>query len=147
MSQKESMERPKEANLGSIEVYLTPDMVCKWVESMGDDNPWHAQDSPFGGPIIPAALLFGLAIKLRYNAGILSWPEGDDAVQIQYDMETYRPIRVGERLRVTGRLVDSYVKRKREYFEWDIRFTDESGEEVARYHHTDLETYRKVGDR
>ena len=147
MNDKIRGERPKEADLGSIDVELTSEVVRKWVESMGDDNPWHAQDSPFDGPIIPPALLFGLAIKLRYDSGILSWPEGDDAVQIQYDMETYRPIRVGERLRVTGRLVDSYVKREREYFEWDIRFNDESGKEVARYHHTDLETYRKVGGR
>ena len=141
------MERPREADLNPIEVVLTPEMVRRWTEATDDPNPWHSEHSPVDSPIIPPALLFGLAIKLRYDSGILSWPEGDDAVQVQYNMQTFRPIKVGEKLKVTGKLVGRYEKREREYFVWDIRFLDEAGEEVARYQHSDLETYLKKGER
>ncbi|MEE9198245.1 MAG: MaoC family dehydratase [Dehalococcoidia bacterium] len=147
MEHKENAERPREASIGPMEVQITPEMVRRWTETSDDANPWHTEASPFGGPIVPPALLFGLAVKLRYDSGIMHWPEGDDAVQIQYNLHTARPIVVGERITATGRLVDRYVKRERERFVWDIRFRDEKGQEVARYEHIDLETYLKKGER
>ncbi|MFQ5875839.1 MAG: MaoC family dehydratase [Dehalococcoidia bacterium] len=147
MAQKDKSEEPHQAELGPMKVEITPEMVRRWTDATGDQNPWHSEESPFGGAIVPPALLFGLSIKLRYDSGIQSWPEGDDAVQVQYNLHTNRPIKVGEKLTVTGRLMDRYEKRQREYFVWDIRFRDEAGEEVARYEHIDLETYLKKGGR
>ncbi|MFQ5874731.1 MAG: hypothetical protein ACE5JL_13175 [Dehalococcoidia bacterium] len=128
--------------VGPFEIEITPDMVRRWAGATYD-KPLKSAEK---GALAPPALLFWFTMMLRRDPNAPP-REGDDAVQSTYDMETYRPIKVGEKLTLSGRLVRRYIKREREYSVWDIRFQDEAGREVARYQDEGLETYRKVGER
>ncbi|MEE9247099.1 MAG: MaoC family dehydratase N-terminal domain-containing protein [Dehalococcoidia bacterium] len=128
---------------GPMEALVTPEMVKRWAETIGDEELLRAGAEA----LVPPALLFSLSVRLRKGIERRSASGGDDAVQAQYRMETHRPIRAGERLTITGQLLSRYIKREREYSVWDIRFRDEAGKEVAYYREEGLETYQKVGER
>lgn len=133
----------EKVDAGPMGAIVTPDMVKKWAEITDDEVLLRAgAEAP-----VPPALLFSLSVRLRKDIERRSSSGGDDAVQAQYRMETHRPIRVGERLTVTGQLLRRYIKREREYSVWGIRFRDEAGKEVACYREEGLETYQKVGER
>ena len=51
-------------DLGTRELVLTPDWIEKYVGSIDVRNPWYTHDSPFGGPIAPAAV-FNYELQLQ----------------------------------------------------------------------------------
>jgi hypothetical protein len=131
-----SSNGPPLKEVGPVEIVVTPEMVQRWAGATYDE----------AGGYVPPAMLFGLTMMLRWKSETPS-KKGDDAVQSTFDLTTFRPVRIGEKLAVTGRLIKRYVKREREYTVSEFTFNDAAGEEVARYSQEGLDTYRKVGER
>ena len=57
-------------------------------------------------------------------------PEG--GFHAQQEFEFINPLKVGKKVRVTGKLVDRYIKRGREYFVAEFVAVDEDGLEIVR---------------
>jgi hypothetical protein len=120
--------------LGTRELVITPEWIEKYMGSIDDRNPWYTHDSPFGGPIAPAAV-FNYELQLSggwhppgirepiYNTGT-SW-------------EFHRPMRPGQKITVRARVHDRYVRRGREHIAMEACAYDEQGNLLCRTVTTD----------
>ena len=114
------------------EIIITEEMVERNAWANDDYNPWYMEDSPFGGRIASCTFLAYQYPELfhahyYHTGGILL---------TRQEFEFINPIRIGKKIRVTGRLSDRYPKRGREYFVSEILATDEDGTEIIRMHGT-----------
>ena len=108
------VDRPVEALLrllqdllGTRELVLTPDWIEKYLGSIDVRNPWYTHDSPFGGPVAPAAVF---NYELQLSGG---WhPPGIRGAILNTGTrwEFHRPMRPGQRITVRSRVLD-YVER------------------------------------
>ena len=115
--------------LGTRELVITPDRIEKYAGSIDDRNPWYTDDSPFGGPIAPAAVL-------NYEMELFGgWhPPGIKGRILNTDQiwEFHRPMRPGQRVVLRGRVHDRYQKRGREYIAMEATAWDEDGQLLCR---------------
>jgi hypothetical protein len=115
--------------LGTRELVITPDWIEKYMGSIDDRNPWYLGDSPFGGPIAPAAV-FNYEMEMFDG-----WhpPEVMSSVlNTSQSWEFHRPMRPGQRVFVTGVVHDRYQKRGREYVAMQATARDEEGNVLCR---------------
>lgn len=102
--------------------------VKAYCDEMKDHNPIYLEDSPFGGPVVPqllSATLLGLRmIGTKYDSHA--------TVPTRLIQKNIRPARVGEKLTLSGTLIDKYVKRGLEYAVIESVITDEKGNVVRR---------------
>jgi hypothetical protein len=116
-------------DLGSRELVITPDWIQKYVDSIDGHNPWYTDDSPFGGPIAPAAV-FNYEMELFEG-----WHPPDIKGRILATEETWefhRPMRPGQRVLLKGRVQDRYERRGREYIAMEATAWDEQGRLLCR---------------
>jgi MaoC dehydratase-like protein len=67
----------------------------------------------------------------------------DDArIHYEYDAVQHSPAYVGEELVVSGHIMDKYVKRGREYLQYELRVETADGRLVTTYHDRTLLRYR-----
>jgi acyl dehydratase len=99
--------------LGPVELLADDHFVKSVAFTVDDYHPWYfSADSPFGRRVVhPAALLCDLLRLLytRYD------PDRDRGLHQREEFRIHSPLFVGERVRLTGRFVDKYVKRQRGY--------------------------------
>jgi hypothetical protein len=108
---------------------LTPDWIERYMGAIDDRNPWYTSDSPFGGPIAPCAVL---NYELQMFGG---WhPPGIKGaiLNTQQSWEFHRPLRPGQRLRLTGRVNARYRRRGREYIAMEASAWDLEGNLLCR---------------
>ncbi len=116
-----------------LEFIITEEMVDRNAWANDDYNPWYMEDSPFGGRIASPTFLAHQYLELFH--GHYYDPPGGGLYPRQ-EFEFINPIRIGKKIRVTGRLIDRYPKKGREYFVSEILATDEDGTEIVRMHGT-----------
>jgi len=113
---------------GPVEFDTSAEAIRRYCSEMKDQNPVYLQDSPFGGPVVPpllSATLLGLRmIGTRYDSHA--------TVPTQLIQKNIRPARVGEKLALSGTLIDKYTKRGLEYAVIESVITDEKGKVVRR---------------
>ena len=116
-------------DLGTRELVITADWIEKYASSIDDRNPWYTDDSPFGGPIAPAAVfnyemeLFGGWHPPNIVGRILNTDQ---------TWEFFQPMRPGQRILIKGRVHDRYEKRGREYIAMEATAWDEGGQLLCR---------------
>ncbi|MBI2847110.1 MAG: MaoC family dehydratase N-terminal domain-containing protein [Chloroflexi bacterium] len=137
-----SEAQPGEA-LGPLEILITPEMAKWWGDGSGDRNPWFTKSSASGRPVVSPTIFHALAYRLRTHAypGKLENP----TLHIQYEVETFKPVKVGEKITAKGKIVDKYIKRGRPYLAALYEFFDEKGDLVARYNYVTLLRYKREG--
>jgi acyl dehydratase len=115
--------------IGSIEFTITAEMAERTAWANDDYNPWYMQDSPFGGRIASpmAALAFDGSLFYDYYA----YPIGGSLFAKQ-EFEFIAPLKLGERYRMTGTLIETYRRRGRSYFRMGLTVVDGAGAEVLR---------------
>ena len=115
-------------DFGGITCDITPEVVATYVAGTGDDNPWYRGDSPLGGPVAPALILYGAVYRT------LGWylPNIFGNLHTRQEWELFAPVRVGERLTTRSVIVDRYTKRDREYVVNEILVGNASGQIVSR---------------
>src|ERR1700733_1420436 len=81
-------------DFGGITWDITPEFVAKYIAGTGDDNPWYRGDSPLGGPIAPALVLYDAVYRT------LGWylPNIFGNLHTRQEWELFAPVKVGERL-------------------------------------------------
>ena len=114
--------------LGTRELVITPAWIEKYMGSIDDRNPWYTQDSPFGGPIAPAAVL-------NYEMELFGgWhpPGVTDVLNTKQVWEFRRPIWAGQRITLKGKVVERYEKRGREHVSMEAVALDAAGNLLCR---------------
>jgi acyl dehydratase len=116
-----------------VEMIITKEMVERHAWANDDYNPWYMDDSPFGGPIAPPNFL-------SYDTDIMIWnhfvlPEGY-GIWAKQEFEYINPLKVGMKIRITGRLVDKISKRGRDHISFEFLVVAEDGLEIVRMRST-----------
>jgi acyl dehydratase len=108
-------------DLGSFEWTVTPEDIER--QCMLDDHwhDWFQKDSPWGGPIAPPQ------IQSRPPRWLLGRTYNVRGVSYKHDFEYLKPIKPGEKLIISGKISDKYIKRDREFVRWDTFAHDENG--------------------
>ena len=132
----EDIEVGKEVE--GYEYWLTPGRVQRYIEAVGDPNPWYGGDSPFGGPIAPATICDNDVFHLRAHeevvggAGRTPTPGREGYVHAKQEYQFLSPARAGKKITVKGWIADKYLKRDREYVTLEALSVDEDGREILR---------------
>lgn len=116
-------------DLGSREIVLTPDWIEKYMGSIDDRNPWYTDDSPYGGPIAPAAV-FNYEMELFkgwHPPGVIG-----TVLNTGQKWEFRRPMCPGQRVLLKGRVAERYERRGREYIAMEATAHDEEGNLLCR---------------
>lgn len=104
----------------SDDFLIKPEDVDTFAFAVDDHNPWYFKDSPFGGPIVHPTLNGNQALLMRHSKYIV--PAG---LHAKMQFEFLEPMRVGMRVRSSGRVLDKYEKRGRHYMVTQFETRDE----------------------
>jgi len=112
-----------------LEMVITEEMVERHAWANDDYNPWYLKDSPFGGRIAPPTFL-------SYDTDIMIWnhfalPEGK-GIWAKQKFEFMRPLKVGNKIKITGKIIDKVTKRGRDHISFEFSVAEEDGTEVVR---------------
>jgi acyl dehydratase len=99
--------------LGPVEIAIDEHFVKSTAFTVDDYHPWHlGSASPFGGPIAHGGALLCDLLRLLYTRYD---PDRDRGLHQHEEFWLHSPVFVGERVRLTGRFVEKYIKRGRGY--------------------------------
>lgn len=99
--------------LGPVEIDIDEHFVKSTAFTIDDYNEWYlGSASPFGGPIAHSGALLCDLLRLLYTKYD---PDRDRGLHQHEEFWLHSPVFVGERVRLTGRFVEKYVKRGRGY--------------------------------
>ncbi len=111
---------------GSQETRFTEAEVREHADWLDDRSPWYHGESPFGGTVVHPTRFYYAAGALRRSMYELAGP-----VLTKLAFEYRKPVRPGELLQISSRVVDKYIKRGRYYYVVESTFRDEQGKEAA----------------
>ena len=106
---------------------VTEEMLDRHTWSNDDYNPWYLDDSPFGGRIAPPNFLIPQTTAMFYGHY-----KSHGALHTKEEYEYINPVKIGQKLRMTGKLVNKYHRRGRDYFVSEFLVMDEDGKELVR---------------
>lgn len=115
--------------LGSREILIKRDLVERIAWANDDYNPWYMERSPFGGRIAPPAVLSLYDAEVFY--GYYAYPPGG-SLFAKEEFEYLKPVKVGKKYRMSGKLLERYRRKGRDFFVAGFSVTDENGVEVMR---------------
>jgi acyl dehydratase len=118
------------------EYILTPEMARDYAIGIEDPHPWYLDQSPFGGPIANPILIVAQHVRLfktKYSTA--------GHVHTRHQTQFLNPARIGKKIRLSGTLVEKYIKRGREYLVVECRSVDEDGVEICRDRRTIITRY------
>ena len=112
-----------------VEMVITEELVERNAWANDDYNPWYMEDSPFGGRIASPTLL---ATESDYMIwGYFALPEGG-GIWAKQEFEFINPLKVGGKVRITGRLADIQDKKGRDHMTFEFLVIDENNQEIVR---------------
>lgn len=106
-----------------VDYSVTPEQVERFEAAVGVRHPWSHDDSPYGFPIVPPTL--PCTDYTRFLAQVFPPIVGMHA---RHRMRLIRPIPVGAEVRVSGEVVDKFIKRDRHYLVIEYRVEDAEGD-------------------
>ncbi len=136
-------EVPIGIELDPVEEVLTPELVQWYAHALDSPNDnWYLYESPMGEPIVPPSVLENLGLSIR-GFRIIA-PGG--SVHAMTEVEHKKPVKVGTKVRLEGKIADKYERRGKYYLVWEVTVRDEGGDVVlvARYANCALPEGQKV---
>ena len=118
------------ADLGTIEWIVTKDLVDVQCHLDQDFDEWYSLSSPYGGVIAPPQ------IQYRPPRWLLSRNFNIRGLFYKWEMENCKPVVVGAKLLISGRIAEKYVRKDREFVVYEAEATDESGNVIFRTRRT-----------
>lgn len=111
-------------DLGSMEWRFTPDNIRRICESDDDFHEWYSVESPYGGTIAPTLINYPpvrLLFSRKYNVrGVFYW----------YEIENYLPLKPDVTYTLTGRIIEKWIKRDREFVKYEATCHDPTGRKM-----------------
>ncbi len=114
------------ASLGSMEWTVYPENVQGLLDNDDDHHPWYTENSPFGAPIVPPMATYPpvrLLFLHKYNVRGLFYI---------YESEFIKPMFYGQKITISGKICDKWIKRDREYVMYEAEGVNEEGAIVFR---------------
>lgn len=109
------------ASLGELEWCIQPENAQGLMDNDQDYHPWYLGESPWGRPIIPPMATYPpvrILFTRRYNVRGLFY---------QFDSELIEPLHYGDKITITGRIADKWVRREREYVAYEAEGRSDTG--------------------
>ena len=117
-------------DLGSMEWSFTREGIAALCDSDADFHEWYSVDSPYGGVIAPELISYPpvrVLFSRRYNVR---------GVFYGFEMDNILPLQPDVKYRITGRIRDKWIKRNREFVQYEAEATDPEGRVVFRTRRT-----------
>ena len=140
-----------------VEYVLTPFMCSEYAHGVETNKEWfHSAQAPGGRQMRMPTMIHVDKMRIleanclkerRVSAGgrITTDAKGPDArIHYEYHSRQHSAAYVGERLIVSGRITDKYVKRGRQYIDYSLEVRTSDGRLVTTYTDTTLLRYKKV---
>lgn len=103
--------------LGPVEILIDDHYIKRAAFSVDDYDPWYfAADNPFGTRVAPAAALVADLLRLLNTKFD---PNSEAGIHQKEEVWLHSPARLDERVVLSGRFVDKYVKRDKGYIVTD----------------------------
>lgn len=121
-------------DIGTVEFTITPEWVDRYAFAADDYNPWYMEDSPFGGRIASP-----VAAVIQMNqmwVDFYIWPYPGGGLHAKQEFEFFKPLKVGEKVKISSKIADKYNKRGRDFFVMESVVTDKTGEMIVRMKRT-----------
>jgi hypothetical protein len=113
-------------DLGSLEWRITREDVDKQCRMDHDYHPWYFTGAPDGPPIAPPQ------IQYRPPRWLLSRNYNVRGLFYKWDFENVAALPIDAPIRVSGRIVDKWIERGREYVRFESVGTDGDGKVLFR---------------
>ena len=112
--------------LGPIDVTVDDELARSYAYTVDDFNPWCLWDqgSPFGGRIAPPV---AIAVRLLRLWSLVYDATTDRSLHAKEEFRLYKPIRIGQRVTLKGRVADKYIKRDRQWVVYESEALAEDG--------------------
>jgi hypothetical protein len=145
-----------------VEYVLTAFMCREYAHGVENDTEWfHSAHAPGGRQVRPPTMIHVDKMRIleanctkeqRMKAGgrLVSGPksrdEPDARVHYEYHARHHSPAYVGEKLIVSGKITDKYVKRGRTYIDYYLEVKTSDGRLVTTYTDKTLLKYTPEGE-
>jgi hypothetical protein len=113
-----------------LELVVTPELNQQYLYAEEDFSPIYLEATDEGPPIVHPALLLNMSNDTRSPS--FSLPPGMAGLHARDETFFYKPARLGKKLRVTWKVVDTYEKRGRPYKLVECWVMDEGGMKIMR---------------
>ena len=130
-----------------IEYEVTPYICREYAHGVEENSDWfHSSQSPYGRQVRPPTLIH--MDKMRLLAKNCPGGTGPYArIHYEYKAQHHSPAFVGEKLVVTGKITDRYIKRGRVFIDYDIVVKTSDGRLVTTYTDKTLLRYTLVEEK
>ncbi len=108
-------------DLGSLEWEVTPEMIEKQCAIDDDHDALYDSGGPFGGPVAPPQ------IQYRPPRWLLSRRFNIRGLFYRWEFENLHPIRPGTTITIRGQVRGKWIKKDREFVEFEFTGTDSEG--------------------
>jgi acyl dehydratase len=134
----ENLEIPEQ--FGPVTIVVDDHKIKRFAFTQDDYSPWSLQGSPFGGARIGQPALLGNDLvqlfTTKYRASRTVGFHTEE--QLWFD----NPVKLGERVTLSGAYVESYVRRGQGYVVMEAKAVGEDGRSIVR--HRGVEILRTV---
>jgi acyl dehydratase len=129
MTEKSGWEAlPIGLEMGPLEIVLDDNMVKK----RADLVQWETQEKLEKLRFAPPGITIGYHAQMKFAA----LPDLRASIWAKSEHEFLKPMKVGSRIYIRGKIVEKYVKRDRNYVVADYETFDEDGDILMRSHET-----------
>lgn len=113
-------------DLGSVEWRFSREQIARMCESDDDYHEWYSVESPYGGVIAPVLIAYPpvrLLFSRRFNVR---------GVFFGFETRNLLPLRPDTTYVISGRICDKWIRRNREFVQYEAVCVDPEGREVFR---------------
>lgn len=123
--------------LGPVEIAIDDQYIKRAAFSVDDYHPWYfSADNPFGARVAPAAALVADLLRLLNTEFD---PNSEQGIHQKEEVWIHSPAVLGERVTLSGRFVDKYVKRDKGYIVTDAEARSAAdGRLIVRHRSTEI---------
>ena len=126
---------PVDTELGPLETTISDHDVKSYGYAVDDFHPWYMHHSPFGGRVVPPALLSVALFKLRHLPGNFALMHG---LHTREELQLFRAVRLGEPLTLRARVTDKFTKRGERFIVVSGQVSDDRDLPLLRTRETQL---------
>jgi acyl dehydratase len=122
---------------------VTPEDIEAYAFAVDDHQAWYSESSSLGGPVAHPTLMANQALSLRHSKYIVH-----AGLHARMEFNFLEPVRPGMRVQTSGRVIDKYERRGRQYMVTEYTTRDEQGTTLVRGQFTQMlipEGTRHVG--
>jgi acyl dehydratase len=111
---------------GAMEFVVTDAMIDEYLEAMELTHPWFEKgDTPYGKRIAPSDMIAKLAMTDVFQNYIQR--ELGPNMRSRQAFKFIAPVRVGMKVKATGRLTEKYERRGKRFVTLEAMFSDDAG--------------------